>query len=86
MTMDCEVSSVYKEKKWGNEEGGEYITDGYAFRGKKSFEKALTGLKETMERGIEKDINGVHFKVLDTRKKGVELEIEIEMNEKMIKE
>ena len=40
MTMDCEVSSVYKEKKWGNEEGGEYITDGYAFRGKKSFEKA----------------------------------------------
>ena len=73
--MDSKVLSNYKMKKWGKEENGEYITDGYALRGKGSFERAIDGFKDCMEKGFQSDLNGVKFKVLDTRKKGVELEI-----------
>ena len=32
--MVKDISSTYKEKVWGKDEGGEQITDGYVFRGK----------------------------------------------------
>ena len=76
-----EPPSAYKETTWGKEFDGENIVDGYNFRGKRSFDRALQGLKEVMVRGFKEEINGVEFKVLDARKKGVELEIEIEMVE-----
>ena len=80
--MDSDVSSLYKAKTWEKEEDGKTIIDGFAYRGKRSFGKALEGLKETMQKGVKSNINGIDFKVLDARKKGVEIEIEIEMNEK----
>ena len=77
--MDSDISSLYKERRWGKEEGGENVTDGFVFRGKKAFENVLKGLKENLEKGFHKTIEGVEFRVLDSRKKGVELEIEIEI-------
>ena len=58
----------YKEKIWGKEEGGEYIIDGYTFRGKRAFGKAQEGLKEYMRKGVVRDVNEVKIKVLDARK------------------
>ena len=44
--LEDDASSAYKQKIWGKEEGKEFITDGYTFKGKKSFGPALEGLKE----------------------------------------
>ena len=71
----------YKEKIWGKEEGGEFIIDGYVFRGKKAFSKAVEGLRELMKKGVNKDVNQVKIKVLDVRKNGAGTDIEIEMVE-----
>jgi hypothetical protein len=45
-----EVSSYFKEKQWGKEDGNVYIIDGYTFRGKRMFNKAWEGLKIIMKR------------------------------------
>ena len=78
---DSDVSSVFTEKIWGKEIDGEYITDGYSFRGKRVFSKALNGFKEMMKKGVDGKVNNVDFKVLDNRKIGTELNIEIEVTE-----
>ena len=72
---------AFKVKKWGKEEEGEYITDGYSFRGKTVFQKALEGFKNMMKKGVIEDVNGIQIQVLDTRKNGVCLDIEIECTE-----
>ena len=85
--MDSDISSSYKEKIWGKDEGGEQVTDGYVFRGKKTFEKAREGLDKLFKKGRKNVKNGVEFRALDRRVKGVELEIEVEVafkNEKGI--
>ena len=74
--MDGDFSSVCKERTWEN---GENITDGYVFRGKRPFDKVLEGLKEHMVKGYRRHVNKIELKVLDSRKKGVELEIEVEI-------
>ena len=74
--MNTDISSVCKERRWEN---GENITDGYVFRGKRPFDKVLKGLKEHLIKGYHRNINGMELKVLDSRKKGVELEIEVEI-------
>ena len=76
-----DVIDAFKEKKWGKEEDGEYITDGYSFRGKNVFQKALEGFRNMMKKGVIEDINGIRIQVLDTRKNGVCLDIEIECTE-----
>ena len=65
----------------GKKEGGEDVTDRYVYRGRKVFDKALGGLKGTLKKGFQQSLNGVDFRVLDTRIKGVELEIEVEIIE-----
>ena len=75
----------YKEKKLGKEDGGEYITDGFVFRGKRMFNKALEGLKVIMKKGVVNEVDGIKFKVLDSRHKGPELEIEIEIVENSVR-
>ena len=45
-TIEESASSAYKQKIWGKDEGKEFITDGYTFKGKKSFGPAVEGLKE----------------------------------------
>ena len=71
--------SSYKEKIWTKDEEGETVTDGYSFRGKRAFGKAVEGIKEMMKKGAMGEINEVQFKVLDTRKNGAGLDIEIEV-------
>ena len=46
-----DISSSYKEKIWGKDEGGEQVTDGYVFRGKRTFKKAREGLESTFQKG-----------------------------------
>ena len=77
-----ESISVFKEKTWGNEDEGEYITDGYSLRGKRAFNKALEGLRKMMKKGVTAEVNGIEFKVLDTRKNGGGLDVEIELADK----
>ena len=81
-----EVPSQYKEKKWGKTEDGEYIVDGFTFRGKRSFAKVVEGLNKFFKKGIEHDIVGYEeinkVKALDVREKGNGLEIDVEITEK----
>ena len=76
---DDDVTSAFTEKKWGREEEGKDGADGFSFRGKKSFEKVIT-IKESFVKGFRCDMNDLELRILDRRKKGVELEIEIEYN------
>ena len=81
-----EVPSQYKEKKWGKTEDGEYIVDGFTFRGKRSFAKVVEGLNKFFKKGIEHDIVGYEeinkVKALDVKEKGNGLEIDVEITEK----
>ena len=77
--MAGDISSIYKEKVWGKAENGENITDGFVFRGKRTFRRAREGLGEKMKKGFKDEKNGVNYRVLDRRIKGVELEIEMEV-------
>ena len=74
-----DVHPAYKEKIWGKGEGKDFVTDGYVFKGKKPFIKAFEGLKESMKKGLQDDIDTVKFKVLDDRKNGAGIEIEVEV-------
>ena len=75
------VENAFKEKTWGKDDGDLHIIDGFSFRGKQRFLKALVCFKEMLKRGVKQTINDVNIKVLDRRTKGLELEIEIEMYE-----
>ena len=77
-----EAPSQYKEKKWGKTEDGQYIIDGYAFRGRQSFTKVVEGMKKFFKKGIEHDMDGIKTKALDAREKRNGLEIDIEMTDK----
>ena len=79
--IDKYIPSVFKEKKWGKKEGGEFIVDGFTFKGKRSFNIVIENFKESMKKGIQRDINGIKFKVLDTRTQGTGLEIDVEMED-----
>ena len=73
-----DISSVYKEKIWGKEEGGEQVKDGYAFRGKRTFKVAREGLERILKRGAKAEKNDVKIRVMDSRIIGVELELEVD--------
>ena len=74
-----DIPSQYKEKKWGKTQEGEYIIDGYTFKGKQSFKKAKVGLEALLKKGAKGDVEGTKYRVLDTRVKGTGLEIEMEI-------
>ena len=76
-----EDQSEYDEKKWGKEEGGKFIVDGFTFKGKRTFQKAKEGLAEQMKKGVQGEENGIKFKVLDSRQKGSGTEVDIEIVE-----
>ena len=78
---NSDVMSAFKEKKWGKEEEGEYITDGYSFRGKTLFQKALEGFKNMMKKGVTENINGIQIVVLDDRKNGACIDVDIQCTE-----
>ena len=68
--------NVYSEKLWTRDDGQ---IDGYSFRGKRSFGKALEGLKSIMVKGEQKEIEGVKYTSKDKRIQGPGLEIIIEV-------
>ena len=49
---DKDLSSAYKLKKWGKDVDGVYIIDGYSYKGKKVFLKALKGFKDMFNKGF----------------------------------
>ena len=67
---------VYSEKLWTRDVGQ---IDGYSFGGKRSFGKALEGLKSILVKGEQKEIEGVKYTVKDKRIQGPSLEIIIEV-------
>ena len=75
---------AYKEKTWSNgqNEDGAKVTSGYSLRGGYAFKKAVEGLKDTLQKGISKEVKGTKFRALDARKNGIALEIEVEMMDK----
>ena len=80
--IDKYIPSVFKEKKWGKKEGGEFIVDGFTFKGKRSFNIVFERFKESMRKCNQSDINRIQFKVLDSRTQGTGLEIDVEMEER----
>ena len=55
--------------------------DGFSVRGKKSFEKVLIAIKYSFVKRFRYDMNDCELRILDRRKKGVELEIKIEVKD-----
>ena len=78
---DPDFVPEYKEKVWGKDVHGEYITDGYTLKGNRSFNKSIVGLKSTLKKGVEYDIGKIKFKALDARENGAGFEIIIEVIE-----
>ena len=76
-----DVLNEFKESTWGKKVDGEYVIDGYKFRGRQPFKRAKEGLENLMVRGHQGEVEGIKYKVLDSRNKGVELEIDIEVCE-----
>ena len=76
-----ENSNAYKESNWGKKVDGEYIIDGYKYKGRQAFKSTREKLEYLLQRGKQSEINGVSYTVLDTRIKGVELEVEIGISE-----
>ena len=67
---DEDVVNYYKEKKWGKTEDGEYLVDGYTFKGKRTLNKVLVEMKNTLKKGVENQIGNIKFKAQDVRKSG----------------
>ena len=77
MNVEVDTPEGYKEKKWGKKEGGENIVDGYTFKGKNVLKNAKEGLDELLKKGLQSEVNGIKFKVLDRQMKGSGLEIDV---------
>ena len=75
------ISNSYKESTWGKKVDGEYMIDGYRYKGRQAFKGTREKLEFLLQRGKQSELNGVTYRVLDTRIKGVELEVEIQVSE-----
>ena len=78
-------SNAYKASTWGQTVEGEYVIDGYKYKGRQPFKRTKDKLEMILHRGTQSEINGFIYKVLDRRIKGIDLEIEIEISESSIK-
>ena len=76
------VITEYREETWGKTVEGEYVTDGFKFRGKQPFKKAKEELENLFVRGAQFEVGNIELKILDSRDKGIEREVDIHMNEK----
>ena len=52
---------------------------GYSLRGGQMLKHAVIGIKETLQRGVNKTLEDTNVLVLDTRKNGVALDIEVQV-------
>ena len=82
MNIEVVTPEGYKEKIWGKKEGGENIVDGYTFKGKNVLKKAKEGLDELLKKGLQSDVNGIKFKVMDRKIKGSGLEIDVKIEDR----
>ena len=41
-----DISNEFKESTWGKKVDGEYVIDGYKFRGRQPFKRAKEGLEQ----------------------------------------
>ena len=78
---DDNFNEEFKESTWGKKVDGEFVIDGYKFRGRQPFKKAKEGLQKLLVKGKQGDVQGVKYKVFDARSKGIETEVEIEVSE-----
>ena len=81
MDIHKDIQNMYKESNWGKLIDGQFVIDGYKFRGRQSFTKAKEGLKDSFTKGSQHEIEGIKFRILDARQKGVENEIELEVED-----
>ena len=71
--------SEYREETWGKNIDGEYVIDGYKFKGRQPFRKAKEELEQMITRNSHYKIGNFIIKVLDARNKGIEMEADIEI-------
>ena len=76
-----ESPTEYDESTWGKKVEGQFVIDGFKFKGKQSFRKTKEDLEKLMKRGVKGEINGYEFKILDARLKGIELEVDLQIIE-----
>ena len=69
----------YSEQKWYKTNGKEETVTGYSLRGGQMLKYAVIGIKETLQKGVDKTLKETYVRVLDTRKNGVALDIEVEV-------
>ena len=75
--------TFHTENKWYKNNSIKEAVTGYSLRGGQKLKSAVAGLKETLQRGVQKTYEGTHIRVLDARKNGVALDIEIELMTKL---
>ena len=71
----------FQESTWGKKVDGEFVIDGYKFRGRQPFRRAKEGLEKLMVKGNQGEVQGIKYTVLDARNKGIELEVDIQVSE-----
>ena len=69
------VITEYREETWGKNVEGEYVTDGFKFRGKQPFKKAKEELENLFVRGAQFEVGNIQLKILDSRDRGIEREV-----------
>ena len=74
-----ETPTEYTEKKWGKTDNGEFIVDGYTFKGKRPFKQTFLEVKDIMKKGVENETGNFKFKALDARINGAATEVEVEI-------
>ena len=72
----------YTEKVWFKNDGSNSIITGYTLRGRQKLKSSVEGFKETLKKGFSSSIDGIDYRILDTRKCGVAYEIEVQMKDK----
>ena len=77
--VQFEEIKPYKEKKWFKNDGSEKVTTGYSLRGRQCLKPAVKGLLELLEKGETKTIGDTTIRILDARKVGVAVEVEVQM-------
>ena len=58
---EIESHPEYEESTWGKNVDGQFVIDGFKFKGKQPFRKAKEDLQKLMERGVKGEIDGYTF-------------------------
>ena len=76
-----DANDAFKESTWGKKIDGEFVIDGFKFRGRQPFKAAKEEMVKLMVKGRQSEVDGLKFKVLDAREKGIEIEVEVQIKE-----